>query len=147
LRRYSNAAHLGLNGDRHTWFYLKGQLVATLTPSDTLTASERVWHFVSSAGVYSIQETVESLIYRHDFSKQLSASAGVKALGHRYDAPTVRNDWTATVPVDVTYAFTRGLSASLDYSATTGHSHLPVASTPGQSFEDNLVSASIKASF
>jgi hypothetical protein len=47
----------------------------------------------------------------------------------------------------VTYAFTRGLSASLDYSATTGHSHLPVASTPGQSFEDNLVSASIKASF
>jgi hypothetical protein len=147
FRRYSNAAHLGLAGDRHTWFYLKGQLTATLTPSDALIASERVWHFVSSAGVYSIQETVESLIYRHDFSKQLSTSAGVRALGHRYDAPTVRNDWTTTVPVDVTYAFMRGLSASLDYSATSGHSHLPVAVTPGQSFEDNLVSASIKASF
>jgi hypothetical protein len=147
FRRYGNAAHLGLYGDRHTWFFLKSQVTATLSPSDTLTASERVWHFVSSAGVSSIQETVESLIYRHDFSKQLAVSTGVKALGHRYDAPTVRDDWTTTVPVDVTYAPTRGLSASLDYSATTGHSHLPVAVTPGQSFEDNIISVSIKASF
>lgn len=147
FRRYSDAAHLGLYGDRHTWFYLKGQLAATLSPSDTLSASERVWHFVSSAGVSSIQETAENLIYTHDFSKQLSFSTGVKALGHRYDAPTVRDDWTTTVPVDITYAFTRGLSSSVDYSATTGHSHLPVAVSPGQSFEDNLVSLTIKASF
>jgi len=107
FRRYGDASHLGLTGDRHTWLYLQGQLTATFTPSDTLTASEKVWHFVSSAGVYSIQETAESLVYKHAFSKQLSASAGLKAFGHRYDAPTVRDDWTTGVPVNVTYAPTR----------------------------------------
>lgn|GEM_PF-646915 len=147
FRRYSNAAHEGLNGDTHTWLYLQGQLTATFTPSDTLTASEKVWHFVSSAGVYSIQETSENLAYKHTFSKSLSASVGLRVLGHRYDTPTVRNDWTDSVPVDVTYAITSNLSVSADYSATTGHSHLPVASTPGQSFEDNVASLSLKASF
>jgi Putative beta-barrel porin 2 len=146
-RRYSNAAHLGLTGDRHTWFYLKGQLAADLTPADTLTASARVWHFVSSAGVASIQETIENLTYRHEFTRQLSASVGLNELGHRYDAPTVRDDWTTAVPVDVTYAMTRDLSVSAGYSATSGHSHYPVAVTPGQNFEDNIVSLSVKASF
>ncbi len=147
FRRYSDAEHLGLTGDRHTWLYLRGQLTATVSPEDTLSASERVWHFVSSAGVYSIQETAESLTYTHAFSRQLTASAGLKLLGHRYDAPTVRNDWTESVPVDVTYVLTKGFSVSVDYSATSGHSHLPVAVTPGQNFEDNLFSLSLKASY
>lgn len=147
FRRYGDADHLGLDGDRHTWLFLKGQLKADFTPSDSLTASARVWHFVSSAGVSSIQETEESLLYRHAFSGRLSASAGLAALGHRYDAPTVRDDWTASVPINVTYALTRGLSLSADYSATSGHSHLPVAVTPGQNFEDNIASLSLKASF
>ena len=147
FRRYSNAAHLGLTGDRHTWLYSQGQLTATLTPSDTLAASEKVWHFVSSAGVYSIQETSESLTYQHVFARRLAASAGLRVLGHRYDAPTVRNDWTTSVPVDLTYRLAPGVSVSADYSATTGHSHLPVAVTPGQSFEDNVASLSLKASF
>jgi hypothetical protein len=71
----------------------------------------------------------------------------VRALGHRYDAPTVRDDWTTTVPINATYALTRNISLSADYSATTGHSHLPIAATPGQSFEDNLLSLTLKASF
>jgi hypothetical protein len=147
FRRYSDAAHLGITGDQHTWLYLQGQLTATFTPADTLTASEKVWHFVSSAGVSSIQETVETLTYAHYFSKQFSASVGLKEIGHRYDAPTVRDDWTTSVPVDVTYALTRDVSVSADYSATSGHSHYPVSVSPGQNFEDNIVSLSLKASF
>jgi len=147
FRRYGNAAHLGLTGDRHTWLYLHGQLTATFSPTDTLTASEQVWHFVSSAGVSSIQETSESLAYRHDFSGRFSASVGLTELGHRYDAPTVRDDWTTSVPVDVTYALTRDLSVSAGHSATSGHSHYPVAVSPGQNFEDNIITLSAKASF
>ncbi len=147
FRRYSNAAHLGITGDEHTWLFLQGQLTATFTPSDTLTASEKVWHFVSSAGVSSIQETVETLTYVHSFSRQFSASVGLKELGHRYDTPTIRDDWTTSVPVDVTYALTKGISMSADYSATSGHSHYPVAVTPGQNFEDNVFSLSLKVSF
>jgi hypothetical protein len=147
FRRYGDAAHLGLTGDRHTWLFMKGQLKATITPSDTLAGSARVWHFVSSAGVSSIQETEVSLVYQHVFSRRLSASAGLSSLGHRYDAPTVRNDWTSSVPISATYALTPGLSLSADYSATSGHSHLPAAAAPGQNFEDNIASLSLKASF
>ncbi len=147
FRRYSDTAHLGLIGNDHTWLFLQGQLTATLSPADSLAATEKVWHFVSSAGVSSIQETTETLAYTHRFSPQLSASVGLRELGHRYDTPTVRDDWTATVPVNVTYAVTRGLTFSADYSATSGHSHYPTSVTPGQNFEDNIVSIAVKASF
>jgi hypothetical protein len=147
FRRYSDAAHLGLKGDRHTWFYTQSQLTATFTPQDSLTASNKVWHFVSSSGTTSDQETSYTLAYKHAFTKQLSASVGVSYNGARYDAPTLRNDWATTVPVDLTYAFTKNLSLSADYSATDGQTHLPVALTPGQDFEINLVSLSLKASF
>jgi hypothetical protein len=147
FRRYSDAAHLGLKGDDHTWLFLQGQLTATFSPADSLAATERVWHFVSSAGASSIQETAETLAYTHRFSAQLSASVGLRELGHRYDAPTVRDDWSTAVPVDVTYSVTRDFSVGADYSATSGHSHYPVAVTPGQNFEDNIVSLSLKASF
>jgi len=147
FRRYSNAGHLGLTGDRHTWLYLQGQLSASLTPDDTLIAEERVWHFVSSAGVSSIQETTESLIYRHALSRRFSASAGLRILGHRYDAPTVRDDWTTSVPVELAYRLAPGLTLGAEYSATSGHSHYPAAVTPGQDFEDNIVSVLLKASF
>jgi Putative beta-barrel porin 2 len=147
FRRYSDTAHLGLKGDDHTWLFLQGQLTATFSPADSLAATEKVWHFVSSAGTTSIQETAETLAYTHRFSTQLSASLGLRELGHRYDAPSVRDDWTTTVPVNVTYAVTRNLSVSADYSATSGHSHYPTTVTPGQNFEDNIVSLSVKASF
>lgn len=147
FRRYSDAGHLGLFGDRHTWLYLQGQLSASLTPEDTLTAEEKVWHFVSSAGVASIQETSESLIYRHALSRRFSASAGLRVLGHRYDAPTVRDDWTTSVPVELAYCLTPGLCIGAEYSATSGHSPYPAAVSPGQNFEDNIVSVSLKASF
>ena len=42
---------------------------------------------------------------------------------------------------------TKGLSVSADYTATNGHSHYPVAVSPGQDFEDNVFSLTIKASF
>jgi hypothetical protein len=147
FRRYSGASHLGLTGDRHTWLYLRSQLTAKFTPADTLTASARVWHFVSSAGLSSIQETSENVNYRHEFSKEFSASLGLAELGHRYDTPTVRDDWTTSYPVELTYAISRSLSVIGDYSATSGHSHYPVAVTPGQNFEDNIVSVQLKASF
>ncbi len=147
FRRYSDANHEGLYGKDHTWFYLQGQLAATLSPQDSITANEKVWHFVSSSGVSSIQEVAEGIAYKHTFTRELSASVGVSELGHRYDAPTVRDDWATTFPVDLTYAVTKGLSVSADYTATNGHSHYPEAVSPGQDFEDNIVSLTVKASF
>jgi hypothetical protein len=147
FRRYGDGSNSGIQGDRHTWLYTQSLLTATFSPNDTLTVSNKVWHFVSSAGVSSIQETTEGLAFKHAFSKQLSASAGVALAGHRYDFPAVRNDWTRSYPVDITYALTSRLSLSADYANTGGHSHLPVAASPGQNFSDSLASVSVKASF
>jgi hypothetical protein len=147
FRRYSDIAHPGLAGDRHTWLYTQGQLTAVLSSNDSLTASDKIWHWVSSSGLTSYQDTSYSLLYKHVFSPQLSATAGVNETGARYDAPSVRNNWTMSFPVNVMYAINRSLSASADFSNTGGHSHLPATLTPGQNFSENLVSLSFKASF
>jgi len=147
FRRYSDGSNSGVKGDRHTWLYTQSQVTATFSPSDTLTASNKVWHFVSSAGVSSIQETLDSVAYQHNFSQRLSASAGVAVTGHRYDFPAVRNDWTQSYPVNITYAFSPRISISADYNNTGGHSHLPVAVSPGQNFSDSVASLSLKASY
>jgi hypothetical protein len=147
FRRYSDGANSGLRGNRHTWFYTQSQLTGKFTAHDALIASNKVWHWVSSAGLYSIQETLDSLTYEHVFTKQFSASAGVNIVGHRYDAPAIRNDWTQSYPVDMTYAFNQYLSVSADFTNTGGHSRLPTVITPGQNFSENLVFLSVKSSF
>jgi hypothetical protein len=146
-RRYSNAAHLGLTGDRHTWLYTESTLTATFTPLDTITAANKIWHFVAAPGLTSDQETIESAIYRHVFTREFSASAGVRIFGLHFDAPTVRNDWSTTYPVDLTYAFTPGISLSADYSSTLGRSHVQTTVAPGRDWDENLFSVSVKATF
>lgn len=147
FRRYSDGSNSGIAGNRHTWLYTESQLTATLSSSDSLTGSNKVWHWVSSAGLSSIQETVDTLAYKHAFSKRISASAGVSLTGHRYDAPAVRNDWARSFPLDLTYALTRNLFLSADYTDTSGKTHLSPIVSPDQNFSDNLVSLSLKASF
>ena len=87
------------------------------------------------------------MAYKHAFTKQFSASAGFALTGHRYDFPAVRNDWTRSYPVNLTYAINPHFALSADYANTGGHSHLPVAVSPGQNFSESLVSLSLKASF
>ncbi len=147
LRRYSDLAHPGLAGANHTWLYTQNQITANLSSNDSLTASNKIWHWVSSSGLTSYQDTSYSLIYKHFFSRQFSASAGVSELGARYDAPTVRNDWALSYPVNATYAFNRNFSISADFTNTGGHSHLPTAITPGQNFRDCIYALSAKVTF
>lgn len=147
FRRYSDTAHLGLTGGRHTWLYTESSLTAALSPQDSLVLSNLVWHFASTAGSTSLQDTENSFLYKHVFAQDLSASAGVKIQGHRYDAPTVRNDWATIFPVNLTYAFGRGLTASLDYSWTRGRSVIPATLAPGRDWDERVVSIGLKLSF
>jgi hypothetical protein len=146
-RRYSDGSNSGIAGNRHTWLYAESQVSVTLSTADTFTANGKVWHWVSSTGVSSIQETLENYLFTHTFSPQLSASAGFSVTGHRYDYPAVRNDWTHSYPVDVTYAFTRRFSISADYNDISGATHLSPLVSPGQNFSENTASVQIKASF
>jgi hypothetical protein len=147
FRRYTDIDHPGLAGNRHTWLYTQGQLTATLSSADSLVLSNKIWHFVSSPGLTSDQETSTILTYKHAFSKQLSVSLGAGELEARYDAPTVRDDWDRSFPLDVTYAFSPSFALSANYANTEGHSLLSETSTPGRNFTDNSVSLSFKAAF
>lgn len=147
FRRYGDGSNSGIDGDRHTWLYTEGQLAATLSPSDTLSYNEKVWHWVSSSGTSSIQETLQDFLFTHDFTPRLSASVGLNLTGHRYDAPQVRDDWTRSFPAGLTYSFNRRWTISAEYTDISGKSHLDPTVTPGQNFSDNTVSLLLKASY
>jgi hypothetical protein len=146
-RRYSDTAHLGVTGDRHTWQYSEASLSATLSPADTLTASEKIWHWVSQNGTSSYQETDYAADYKHAFSSDLSAGAGIKVIGGRFDAPVVRNDWYTTYPVYVSYRLSHLFTLRADYFYGVGDSHFSAAVSPGQQFQDHLTTLSLAAHF
>lgn len=143
-RRYSDASHLGLAGNRHTWLYTESSFTATAASKDTLTFTNKVWHWVSSGGGTSYQETSNSLSAKHSFSKAFAASIGVKLQGARYDAPNVRNDWLTTYPLNVTYLLSKALTVSVDYSVARGRSRIPVTVAPGRDWNENQASVSLK---
>ena len=146
FRRYGDGPNLGLAGSRHTWFYTESAVTANFLPQDSLTFSNKVWHWVSSGGGTSYQETTDSFTYKHVFTKELSASVGLKIQGARYDAPSVRNDWLNTYPLNLTYTFNRSASLSADYGVAQGRSRIPASVASGRDWDENLVSLSLKIS-
>ena len=138
-RRYGDGANSGVTGGRHTWFFTESSLAATLSPSDTFTFSNKVWHWVSASGVSSYQEATSTWNYRHAFTASLSGSVGLVVQGVRYDTPNVRNDWATSFPIDLTYAFTRSVSLSLDGVGNRGRSKIPVAVDPGRDWDQRQI--------
>jgi hypothetical protein len=143
-RRYGDGANSGVTGDRHTWLYTESSLTATLSPRDTLTFSNKVWHWVSASGVSSYQETTSAWNYRHAFTASFSGSVGLVVQGVRYDTPNVRNDWATSYPIDLTYSFTRSVSLSFDCVDNRGRSKIPVAVDPGRDWDQRQVFLSLR---
>ncbi len=138
-RRYGDGSNSGLTGQRHTWLYTESSVTAALSHSDSLTFSNKVWHWVSASGATSYQETTDTWNYRHAFSAAFSGSLGFVVQGVRYDAPTVRNDWSTSAPLDLAYAFNRSVLLSVDFIAVRGRSKFPPAVAPGQDWDEKQV--------
>jgi len=145
-RRYTDVDHPGITGSAHTWLFTQGQMTANWSKRDSIVLSNKMWHWVSSPGLTSLQETVYSALEKHQFSPQLSASVGVTENGARYDAPTVRNDWSLTYPVNLTYVPCRRVTISADFNNVSGHSRVPVVIAPGRDYSDRLLSLALKVS-
>jgi hypothetical protein len=143
-RRYSDGSNVGIAHNRDTWLYLDNSLTATLSPADTLSFSNKVWHWVSATGATSYQETTDDWTYRHSLTKAFSASLGFIIQGVRYDAPTFRNDWTTSYVPGVSFAITRWASLSLDYLNTRGRSNDPVTVAPGRDWNEQQTFVSLK---
>ncbi len=146
FRRYTDVESPGLTGSRHTWLYLQGQAALTLSAHDTLAVSTKVWHFVSSPGLTSFQDSASSLTYKHSFTKALEGSVAATEMESRYDAPTVRSDYDRSYPVSLTYAATRCFTLVAEFNDVTGHSLLSSTVTPGRGFNDHLVSLTARLS-
>jgi hypothetical protein len=146
FRRYSDNAHLGLAGDRHTWLYTESALTASFSPQNSFVLANRVWHFAASGGSNSYQETATSINYKHAFTKAWSGAVGVKVQGARYDTPSVRNDWATTYLVNLACVFNRGMAASIDYNRTRGRSEISPAIAPGRDWDEETVSLTLKVS-
>lgn len=147
FRRYSDKAHLGLAGDRHTWLYTESALTAGFSPQNSFVLANKVWHFAASGGSNSYQETATTFSYRQVFTKAWSGAVGVKVQGARYDTPSVRNDWATTYPFNLAYVFSQGLAASIDYNATRGRSAISPVLAPGRDWDEEAVSLTLKISF
>lgn len=144
FRRYSDADILGLTGDSHTWFYGESALSATLSDSDSLTASALVWHWVSSTGNVSYQDALYKLTWKHSFDKRLSMTAGVVMGDSNYDAPVARRDQLFFFPIGLSYAFAKEAVLGLEYRRTETKDL--EAGTSGRTYDQDLVSISFKLS-
>ena len=144
FRRYSDAPNLGITGASHTWLYAEGSLTAKLSAADSLKAATKVWHWVSSTGSTSYQDATYAIAYTHTFDRRFSVSPGVKFLAAKYDYPAVRNDQVWAFSMNATYVVSRELSVSADYFSQQSRSRIPESIGPGRSFDQNVVSLSVK---
>jgi opacity protein-like surface antigen len=144
FRRYSDQGASGIKGASHTWLFVEGSLTATITPQDSLTVSTKVWHWVSSTSVASYQDASTSLTLKHSFNKQWSVSGGLKAGSSRYDTPTLRNDQLWTLPVGLSYAWTKNILLNADYQFIQARNRTP--GVLGREYTQSLFSIGVKIS-
>lgn len=146
-RSYTDDTHLGLIGKSHTWLYTEGSLVAELSKNDSLTLSNKIWHWVSSTSVAAYRDSAYTATYKHKFSDALSGSLGYRVLGSDYDLPTTRKDWTYTYSAGLRYDFNKQYALTLDYARTEAKNKLSDVTFPGREFSQDLVSAGLRAAF
>lgn len=146
-RSYTDGANSGINGKNHTWLYTDASLTADLSKNDSLTLSNKIWHWVSSTGVTAYRDSAYALNYKHKFSAALSGSLGLRALGSDYDLPATRKDWLYTYSAGLRYDFTKQLALTADYARTEGKNKLSDLTYPGREYAQDLLSLGLRAAF
>jgi hypothetical protein len=147
FRTYTDFAHTGINGEKHTWLYSETNLTADITKEDALVFSNKVWHWVSSTGITAYRDSAYALTYTHKFDTALSGNLGLKAVGSDYDAPATRKDWLYTISVGAKYNFSPKTSLAADYAYTKGHNRLSDVTYPGREANQNLISLSYRIAY
>ena len=146
-RSYDDVTNLGLVGKKHTWLYTDATLTADLTKNDSLTFTNKIWHWVSSTGTTAYRDSAYVLTYKHKFSGQLSGTLGFRALGSDYDLPAIRKDWTYTYSAGLRYDLSKQYALTVDYSHTEADNKLDTTAYPGREFAQDLLSFGLRAAF
>ncbi|OIR06415.1 hypothetical protein GALL_113250 [mine drainage metagenome] len=144
FRRYTDAANRGIAGADHTWLYAEGSLSARIAAGDSLSATTKVWHWVSGTGSTSYQDATYALTWKHAVGKRLSLEPGVKFLASKYDYPAVRNDQAWALSCEAACALSRRCTISASYSWFQSRSRIPEAIAPGRGVDLDVASVSVK---
>ena len=146
FRRYSDFANTyGIAGSpNRTWLYEEGTATATLSRADSLTASSKLWHWVSSTGQKSYQDAAYGLVYKHVFDSTLAGSVGYKLGVDRYDGIGNRDDHMVTLPFNLTYTPSKEVSVSADFADNNGHAAAAAYNNAGRQYHENVVSLSVR---
>ncbi|MFT3828144.1 MAG: outer membrane beta-barrel protein [Opitutaceae bacterium] len=146
-RDYTDVANLGRIGDSETFVYTDGSITADFSKADSLTFSNKIWHWVSSTGVTAYRDSAYVLTYKHKFSGQLSGTLGFRALGSDYDLPATRKDWIYTYSAGLRYDINKQYAVTADYAYTSGDNKRSNVTYPGREFHQNLLSFGLRAAF
>jgi len=146
-RSYDDATNLGLVGKNHTWLYTDGSITADLSKNDSLTFTNKIWHWVSSTGTTAYRDSTYALSYKHKFSDQLSGTLGFRALGSDYDLPATRKDWLYTYSAGLRYDINKRYALTADYARTEAKNKLSDLTYPGREYSQDLLTIGLRAAF
>jgi hypothetical protein len=146
-RSYTDGAHSGINGKNHTWLYTESSITADVSKTDSLTFTNKIWHWVSSTGVTAYRDSAYALAYKHKFSSAFSASLGVRALGSDYDLPATRKDWLYTYSAGLRYDFNKQVALTADYAHSNGENKLNAIAFPGREFSQDVLSLGLRYAY
>ena len=146
-RSYDDATNLGLVGKKHTWLYTDGSITADLSKNDSLTFTNKIWHWVSSTGTTAYRDSSYALSYKHKFSSQLSGTLGFRALGSDYDLPATRKDWLYSYSAGLRYDINKQYAVTVDYARTEANNKLSDVTYPGREYSQDLLTVGLRAAF
>ncbi len=142
-------------------YYGEAVLTATLSSSQTLTFNYKQWQWVSSTGKVPFFDSIYTLAYHWNATRQLGLDLGGKVLEADYTVgnemnpsgqnSSLRDDMEYELSAGVTYAFTKHLSANLAYTYDVGanaKNNLPAALGPEyRNFEHQVASLGLQYKF
>lgn len=146
-RKYKDAKNLGLTGDRHTFAYTEGNLTAELSATDSITVTNKVWHWVASTGLTAYRDSLYGISFKHKFNSKLSSVFGAKLQTSLYDAPAVRKDWLYTFSAGARYDLDKNTSFNFEYQIGRDRNRLDEYLAPGRDYNQDIVSAGFKYTF
>ena len=142
-----------------TKYYGEAAVTATITTNQSLTFAYKQWNWVASTGYVPEFDSSYALNYHWNATSRLGFDLGAKIQEADYTsgfdtagtAPSIRADREYTLSSGITYAFTRQLSANLNYTYNAGNNELytiPATSHPAyKNFIDKVVSLGLSYKF
>lgn len=145
LRHFGDRVPASFHDTDEVNLFVDASATATLSKSDTVTASLKQFEQPGFSGRATYQDTTADLTWKHKLSPRWTVGAGERAYNTDFLRPTLRNDWILSTSALVNCALTPAWNLEASYAFEEGLSQVP--DTAGREFERHLVSLGAKYVF